>query len=171
MKKAAFLFLLIESSKRRLDSSAILFFYDIVSNYFSKVRCKGKDKVVQNGRVLIHWIGFLGELQTQQTMEHFNSFEQLTSVCWGIHRDKNICQAVDCFHVSARCHPYHFCKWLYDRSSDKVDLVLVNFSGRFTNTFLHNGAVRRVHDVTSFLCKNEKRLNYINPTENKLLDI
>ena len=120
MKKAAFLFFLVGSEKRRLCGALFCFFgYEVLYD-FAKVCRKGKNEVFQNGGVCVHRLGFLGKGQAHKPIEHFYDFEQLPPVGGGVHGNKYVGQAVYGFHVAACRYPYHFCEWLRDCSGYKV---------------------------------------------------
>ena len=110
MKKAAFLFFLVGSEKRRLCGALFCFFgYEVLYD-FAKVCRKGKNEVFQNGGVCVHRLGFFGKGQAHKPIEHFYDFEQLPPVGGGVHGNKYVGQAVYGFHVAACRYPYHFCE-------------------------------------------------------------
>lgn len=136
MKKAAFLFFLVGSEKRRLCGALFCFFgYEVLYD-FAKVCRKGKNEVFQNGGVCVHRLGFFGKGQAHKPIEHFYDFEQLPPVGGGVHGNKYVGQAVYGFHVAACRYPYHFCEWLRDCSGYKVYLILADFAGREYNTLV-----------------------------------
>ena len=137
MKKAAFLFFLVGSEKRRLCGALFCFFgYEVLYD-FAKVCRKGKNEVFQNGGVCVHRLGFLGKGQAHKPIEHFYDFEQLPPVGGGVHGNKYVGQAVYGFHVAACCYPYHFCEWLRDCSGYKVYLILADLAGLEYHTLVY----------------------------------
>ena len=105
MKKAAFLFFLVGSEKRRLCGALFCFFgYEVLYD-FAKVCRKGKNEVFQNGGVCVHRLGFLGKGQAHKPIEHFYDFEQLPPVGGGVHGNKYVGQAVYGFHVALLISP------------------------------------------------------------------